>query len=248
MNKLSVVIITLNEERNIRRFLDSVKAIADEIIVVDSGSTDATVRICEEQGCRVFTRQLDGYGQQKQYGVSQATNDWILSLDADEVLTPQLAQEIRDLLEKDPEKNGYYMPFRMNYLGKTMKYGRAGREAKIKLYDRKFGEFTYTRVHERVEVRGTTGMLRNYAIHYSYADLSHHLRKINTYTSQAAEGYVQEGKRFPKCWVALKFPVSFFIFYILKGGMLNGYPGFMWAFLASVYGSVKIAKTIEMRH
>jgi hypothetical protein len=98
-----------------------------------------------------------------------------------------------------------------------------------------------------VDVNGPVGMLKGKIIHYSYRDLSHHIQKTNTYTTQAAEGYIARGRRFSKAWVAFKFPVSFFVFYIIKLGILEGYPGFLWSFFAAFYGSMKVAKTIEMQ-
>jgi glycosyltransferase involved in cell wall biosynthesis len=246
MNSLSVVIITLNEERNLPRCLLSVKDIAAEVIVVDSGSTDATVKIATESGCRVFKREMDGYGQQKQFGVDQASNDWILSLDADEELTAEAAGEIKTLLDHGPDKNGYFLPFRLVFLGKVLKYGGTGHEKKIRFYNRNHGKFTFSAVHEKVEVEGPVGILNNVTYHYSYSSIDHHVRKSNRYTTQAAEGNLRNGKHYPKIWVALKFPVSFITFYFLKGSILDGYPGFMWAFMAAVYGSLKIAKTIEL--
>jgi glycosyltransferase involved in cell wall biosynthesis len=246
MIKLSAVIITKNEERNIPGCLEALKEVADEIVVIDSGSADRTRELGEAAGCRVIPHDFEGYGQQKQFGVDSASHDWILSIDADERLTPGLIAEIRSLKEAGFTKAAYNLPFRLVYLGRIMKHSGTGNEKHIRLFDRRQGRFTQVSVHEGIEVIGSIGELKGTVLHYSYRDLFHHLEKINTYTSQAAEGYAAKGKRFPKCWPALKFPVSFFTFYILKGGILDGYPGFMWSFLAAFYGSLKIAKTLEL--
>jgi glycosyltransferase involved in cell wall biosynthesis len=248
MQKLSVVIITHNEEENILRCIQSVKDLADEILVVDSLSSDTTVEIAGASGCRVISHEFEGYGQQKQFGVERAGNDWILSLDADEVVTDELKQEIRTLLQKEPvPQGGYQVPFSLFYMGRTLRHSGTGHEFHLRLFDRTKGRFTVVKVHEGIDLNGPAGTLKGKIIHYSYRDLFHHLQKINTYTTQAAEGYTARDKRFSGAWVAFKFPVSFFVFYIIKLGFLDGYPGFLWSFFAAVYGSVKVAKTIEMQ-
>jgi len=245
MKKLSGVIITYNEEFNILRCINSVKGLADEIVVVDSFSTDRTVEICNSSGCRVIIHKFEGYGQQKQFGVDQADNDWILSLDADEVVTDGLVQEIKTLLEKEIIPHaGYFIPFSFCYLGRILKHVGGGN---LRLFDRTKGKFRIVSVHESVDVNGSVGKLKGKVIHYSYRDIAHHLQKLNTYTSQAAHGYTAQGRKFSKAWVFFKFPVSFLTFYFLRLGILNGYPGFMWSFFAAIYGSLKVAKTIEMQ-
>ena len=217
MPRISVVIITKNEEKNISRCLESVKGLADEILVVDDHSTDGTTDICRSIGCRVILHAFEGYGKQKQFAVDQAANDWVLSLDADEVVTRELWEEIRSLPVGDEIPDaGYRIPFSLFYMGRILKHSGTGKETHIRLFDRRRGGFTDVTVHEGIEVKGTVRALKGKIIHYSYRDLSHHLQKIDTYTSDAAAGYTREGKRFRKCRVAWKFPVSFFIFYILS--------------------------------
>jgi len=252
MVRISAIIITFNEEKNILRALESVRPVADEIVVVDSMSSDRTVSICRDFGCRVFQREFDGYGAQKQFAVDRASNDWVLWIDADEVMTVPLQQEIRSLFSGENGEGtkampfaGYLIPRSLHFLGKILRHGGAGGEMLLRLFDRTKGSFTTAPVHEEVIVSGSTGILKGELVHYSYRDISHHVEKLNTYTSLAAEEYVKKHKRFPKIWPALKFPTAFFTFYILKGGILDGYPGFMWSFMAAVYGALKVAKTIE---
>jgi hypothetical protein len=130
-------------------------------------------------------------------------------------------------------------------MGRVLKHSGTGHETHLRLFDRKKGGFTGAMVHEGIRVDGPIRTLKGQIIHYSYRDLAHHLRKVNTYTSEAAEEYLQRGRRFSKCRVVWKFPVTFLTVYFLKGGILDGYPGFVWSFMSAFYGSVKIAKTIE---
>ncbi|MBE0646668.1 MAG: glycosyltransferase family 2 protein [Bacteroidales bacterium] len=248
MPDISVVIIAYNEEQNIQRCIDSVKEIASEIVVVDSQSTDRTAEICRRLGCRVISREFDGYGTQKQFAVDQALHNWIFSLDADEVVSAELREEIRTHFSRPViDEAGFEICFSLVYMGRKLKHGGAGSDYHLRLFNRNNGGFTLVRVHEGVEVTGEVARLRGEVLHYSYRDLAHHLEKINYYTSRAAESYVQRGKRFPKIWVILKFPISFLQFYCCKAGFLDGYPGFMWSLLGALYASLKIAKSIELR-
>jgi glycosyltransferase involved in cell wall biosynthesis len=246
MEKLSVTIITHNEESNISKCLDAVKEIADEIIVVDSFSTDRTAEICREAGCRVFEKEFEGFGLQKQFAVDHARNNWILSVDADEIISRELRREISGLLQQERiPYSGYSFKVLLCYLGRVVRF--SGSEMNLRLFDRRVSSFTLVRVHESVIVKGKTGVLKEKMIHYSYRDISHHLDKINFYTTRAAEENIIKGKNYRKIWVALKFPISFITFYFIRGCILDGYPGFMWSLFAAFYGSVKIAKTIEMQ-
>jgi len=252
MPKLSVTIITFNEEANILRTLESVKPVADEIVVVDSMSTDQTLTICREFGCRVVQREFDGYGTQKQFAVDQASNDWVFSIDADEVVTKELQKEIiamfagkNGAVSTVLHHPGYRIPRALFFMGRLMRHSAAGKEFILRIFDRTKGRFTTVAVHERIEVNGSAGMLHGRLIHYSDRDISHHLEKSNTYTSLAAREYHDQGKSFSKTWAALKFPTSFISFYFVKRGFLDGYQGFMWSFLAAVSATLKVAKTIE---
>ncbi len=248
MPSISAVIIARNEEDKIRRCLDSLKSFAAEIVVVDSGSTDRTAEICREQGCRVFTREFDGYGSQKQFAVDHAVNDWVLSVDADEVLTPGLQKELAGMSGPGGLKyDAYSIPFSLVYLGRIMKHSGLGHEMHLRLFNRSKGRFTTTAVHEGIVCDGIAGKLTNRILHYSYRDISHHLEKINIYTSQAAEELTKRGKRYSGFSAAFKFPLSFFIYYFLKGGILDGYPGFVWSYLAALYTTLKIVKTVELQ-
>ena len=183
-------------------------------------------------------------------------------LDADEILTEELRQEIISIFSRADDANGtpsrtqdtlpditrlsgFWVQSSLCYMGKILRFGGVGKQYHLRLFDRRKGGFTTLPVHEGIEVTGDTGMLTGRIIHYSYRDIYHHLEKINSYTSLAADGYAARGKSFSGFWVALKLPVSFFTYYIVKGGFLDGYPGFMWSFMAAVYAALKVAKAVE---
>ncbi|MCX6287815.1 MAG: glycosyltransferase family 2 protein [Bacteroidetes bacterium] len=246
MPSISAVIIAKNEEGKIRLCLDSLKSFAAEIVVVDSGSSDRTAELCLEQGCRVFHREFDSYGSQKQFAVGQAVNDWVLSVDADEVLTAELQKELAGMtMAGELPFDTYTIPFSLVYMGRILKHSGVGHEVHLRLFNRKKGRFTTSAVHEGIVCDGSTGKLKNRILHYSYRDISHHLEKINIYTSQAAEELVKKGKRYSHFAIVFKFPLSFITYYILKGGILDGYPGFVWSYLAAFYATIKLAKTTE---
>jgi glycosyltransferase involved in cell wall biosynthesis len=255
MSGLSVVIITLNEERNIARCLDSVKEIADEILVVDSFSTDRTIEICNTFNCRIIRREFNGFSDQKQFAVDEAKNDWVLSLDADEVVSGELNKEILEYKANPPansengkpEIHGFFIPFSLIYEGRIMKHSGLRNEKHLRLFNRQQGRFSGRPVHESIEVSGPVGKLNGKIYHYSYLSLEHHVRKINAYTSLAAQDYAKNNRKFTKARVMFRFPVTFFIYYFLRGCYRDGYPGFLWAFMAAFYGSLKTAKTIELK-
>ncbi len=176
---LSVVIIALNEERNLPRCLASVKW-ANEIIVVDSGSTDRTRQISKESGAKVFDIKWQGFGQAKGYGLSQATSEWILSIDADEEVSPELSREIQDIMKSNPSSDGYYMPRKTMFLGRWIYHCGWYPDGVLRLFRRSKGKFDTSVVHEKVILDGRTGDLKGELLHYSYPDLDHYFRKFNS--------------------------------------------------------------------
>ena len=248
MPEISAVIIAFNEEDNIRRCIESIKEMVSEVVVIDSMSTDQTAEICRSMGCQVIQREFDGFGTQKQFAVDQASNDWVFSIDADEVVTTELRSEVQSRFQsQEPPQAGFDICISLVYLGRKLKHGGAGSDYHLRLFNKNKGGFTKVKVHEGIEVKGKRSRLKGEMLHYSYRDLWHHIEKLNFYSTRAAQEYHQKGKRFPKIWVALKFPISFLQFYCCKVGFLDGYPGFMWSLLGAFYASLKIAKSIEMR-
>jgi glycosyltransferase involved in cell wall biosynthesis len=243
---VSAVIITLNEAANIERCLASVRW-CDEIIVVDSGSSDATAEIAGHRGCRVSIRPFTGYGEQKQFAVGQASHDWVLSIDADEVITPALRDELCALLEKGSEDvAGVEIPRTLVFLGREFRHGAEHASPLLRMFRRSRGGFTAAAVHESIEVNGPVTCCRAEMLHYSYVSIEQYLQKFNAYTSAAARMLHAEGRRASAAAIALAFPFGFFRQYILRGNFLNGYPGFLWAFLSAVYPVVKYAKLREL--
>ena len=242
-NKISCVIITFNEEENIHRALNSVKW-CDEIIVVDSGSTDKTIEICKEFNCQIYTKEFNGYGEQKRYAVSLAHNDWILSIDADEVVSDELYDEIKNIFNDDEIKfNGFFLPRSLIFLGKHFKYGRESKEYYLRLFDKNYGNFSSDKVHERVKLTGDTQKLNGTLQHYSYTNIEQYFNKFNSYTSKAAQVLFDEGNKGRNVvTIVLGFPVYFFKNYFIYRNFLNGMQGFLWALFSSLYPVIKYFK------
>ena len=245
-NKISAVLITYNEEANIGRTLESLSW-CDEIVVVDSGSSDNTVNLCESKGCRVMFHPFSGYGQQKRFAVSQARHDWILSIDADEVLTQDLQREIIKHFEhNDTDTAGYYLPRTLVFMGKQFRYGNERSQPCLRLFNRNYGEFSDDRVHEAVRLNGPTRLLKGAMLHYSYLNIDQYFEKFNRYTSMAASQLYERGKSANRVAIALRLPITFLQTYIPKGNFMNGYPGFVWSLFCGLYPVVKYLKLYEL--
>ena len=246
MIKVSAVIITYNEESNIARAVQSVSW-CDEVVVVDSNSTDKTAEIATAAGARVVFNDFEGYGQQKNFAVSEARNEWVLSLDADEEIGPRLREEILQALENNTENVGYYLPRTLVFLGKPMKFGRESKEKIIRLFDKNHGEFNTPEVHESVQVNGKTATLRNRFLHYSYNSVADYFDRFNKYTSLGAEELYKRGRRASILNILFRYPFSFIAHYIFKGNVLNGFRGFVWALFSACYSTVKHIKLYEIQ-
>jgi len=242
--KLTVTVITRNEAANIAAALASV-AWADEIVVVDSKSTDDTAAIARAAGARVEVRPFLGYSNQKNYAASIAVNDWILSLDADERVTPALADEIRGLLAGEPARSGYRVPRVSYYLGRWIRGTDWYPDYQLRLYNRLAGHWNDRVVHESVALASRPGLLKNDLQHYPYRDISHHLATIDRYTTLAAEQNRRNGRIPSLAGLALHPPFAFFRNYILRGGFRLGGTGLIVSGLNSYYVFLKLAKSRE---
>jgi len=246
MPKVSACLITLNEARNIEECLSSVKW-ADEIVVVDSGSTDGTVELCRRFTDRVLVMDWAGHVAQKNRAVEAASNDWVFCIDADERVTPELAREIKSILSEEPPCAGYTVPRRTWYAGRWIWHGGWYPDRKLRLFDRRRGRFTGMDPHDRVEVKGPVGKLRNDLLHYSYRDIAHHVRQINRYTDTMAELKAARGVGVPLLRMISYPPVKFFKMYLFRMGFLDGPQGLILAVLGAVYEFLKYAKLWEIR-
>jgi len=245
--KVTVTVITRDEAANIAAALESVSW-ADEIVVVDSGSTDDTVAIARPLATRVEVRDWPGYSAQKNYAAEVASNDWILSIDADERVTPDLAAEIRGVLTGTPSSPGYRVPRVAWYLGRWIRSTDWYPDYQLRLYDRRAGRWNGRRVHESIALQGTPGQLRHELQHYAYRDLSHHLATIDRYTTLAAEQWLAEGRTTNGFELYIHPRLAFVRNYLLRGGIRDGAPGLLISRLNAYYVFLKLAKLWELQH
>lgn len=243
--RLSVALIAQDEADRIGRTLDAITC-ADEIVVVDGGSRDDTPALCRARGCRVVERPFDGFGAQKAFAVAQCRNDWVLNLDADEVLTPELNAEIAALLARPaiPEA-AFEVEMRMVFLGRVFTHGKQAHERHVRLFDRTRAAYDGAEVHEGVRTAGAIGRLRARLYHHSFRDLHHFIRKMNDYTTRGARMLHARGRRRSAAGALLSWPFYFLRSWILQGNCWNGVPGLVWSFLFSVQPTVKYLKLDE---
>lgn len=239
--KISATIITFNEQANIARAIESLRC-CDEIVVVDSGSTDRTADIAAKLGARVFEMQWRGYAGQKNYASECASNDWVLSLDADEVLSEELEAEILSIKKHGPEFDGYTMPRMAQYLGRWILHSGWYPDRKLRLFNRRKARWTGEFVHESVEVDGTVGHLNSNILHYTCNSLSEHLKTMDRYTTLAAEQLIASKRRIGWKELVLDPLWTFFNTFVLKRGFLDGTEGLAIAYMAAHYNFLKYAK------
>lgn len=246
MPKLSVTIITKDEAANIAGALESVDW-ADERLVVDSGSTDETTSIARRYTDRVSTRDWEGYGAQKNHAAGLARHDWILSLDADERVSPELAEEIRALLSRGPAAHGYRLPRVTHHLGRWIRSTDWYPDYQLRLYDRRVARWSTQLVHESVAVDGAVGTLRHELQHYAYRNLSHHLATIDRYTTLAAQQMHARGRRAGLLDLTVHPPLAFLRNYALRTGLRDGIPGLIVSLMNAYYVFLKFAKLWELQ-
>jgi (heptosyl)LPS beta-1,4-glucosyltransferase len=245
--KLTVTVITRNEAANIEGALESVKW-ADEIVVVDSHSADDTVAIAKRYATRIVLHTWAGYSAQRNYAAEIAAHDWILALDADERVPPELASEIQDIMRRGPTASGYRMPRLSYYLGRWIRGTDWYPDYQLRLYDRRVGRFNGKRVHESVELKeGRPGTLHHDLQHYPYRDISDHVVSIDHYTTLAAEEWYAKGRRTNPLDVVLHAPAAFVRNYFLRAGFRDGTAGFLVSVLNSYYVFLKILKLWELQ-
>ncbi|MBL4703003.1 MAG: glycosyltransferase family 2 protein [Flavobacteriales bacterium] len=228
--QISVVIITFNEERNISRCLASIADVADEIVVVDSFSTDDTKRICVEAGARFIEHQFDGHIEQKNWAITQANFQHVLSLDADEALDEQLKAEIIDI-KSNWTHDGYSMNRLNSFCGKWIKHGGWYPDRKLRLWDTTKGFWGGINPHDFYQMKegATTKHLNGDILHYTYYEIKEHIQQINYFTDISAKAYYQKGKRSDLAKIFFRPKFQFFKMFILKLGILDGYYGWVIA-------------------
>jgi glycosyltransferase involved in cell wall biosynthesis len=244
--QLSVVVITLNEAASIDDTLRSV-AWASEIVVVDCGSTDDTVALARRHTDHVSHRDWTGYGAQKDHATTLATHDWVLSLDADERVSPELATEIRTLIKQEPSHRGYRIPRTTWYLGRWIRTTDWYPDHQLRLYDRRVSGWSSAPVHESVRVDGSVGRLRHEIRHHAYHDLSSHIATIDRYTTLAATHLRDTGRRAGPLDLLARPPGAFVRNYLFRRGCAEGVPGFVVSVMNAYYVFLKYAKLWELR-
>ncbi len=245
--KISVVIITLNEEDRLAAAINSVTSFADELVVVDSYSQDNTVKIAKDKGAKVYLNKFVNYGEQKNFALSKASFPWILNLDADERVSNELRKSILELKKTDNLSHKAYSCNRKNfYLGRWIKHSAWYPDTKIRFINRDFCEWK-GKIHERIVYEGKAVKLKGDLLHYTYRDISDHLARINRYSTIQAKELSLSNSKTKLLFKALFKPFFTFIrFYFLKLGFLDGYPGFLIALFSSWGNALKYLKAFQI--
>ena len=234
---ISAFLIVLNEEKKIVRTLESLKW-ADEIVIVDGGSIDHTVNLCKENGAKVFNRPFDNFANQKNYAVSLTQHEWVFSIDADEIVTKELAEEIKQAATPDNPHNAYQMK-RINYfLGKRLRFGSQGSEWVLRIFRKKSAKFKGI-IHETVQSEGKVGKLNHSLLHYSTETLKDYSKKLDLYVALEVR-QMMETQNFPSLFKILFSPPAKWVKdYVLLGGLLDGQTGLLYHSLSCYYNWLK---------
>jgi glycosyltransferase involved in cell wall biosynthesis len=243
--KITATIITQDEERNIARAIESLRC-ADEILIVDSGSTDRTVELAEKLGARIIEANWRGYSAQKNWAAEQASNEWILSLDADEALSEGLEAEIWNLKKTGPKYDAYTMPRLARYLGRWILHSGWYPDRKVRLYRRDKANFVGGFVHESVTVTGRVGALENNILHFTCESLSEHMKTLDRYTTLAAQELAARKVPVPLTKLIVDPAWTFVKTYLIQRGFLDGFEGLTIAHMAAFYTFLKYSKARNM--
>jgi len=232
MIKVSACLITLNEGGNLARALRSLRGIADEMVVADCGSTDGTLEIARESGAKVYARAWSNYADQKNFAADRATHDWILSLDADEVLSPELRTSLLEWKQGNPGFEVYEFARRAHYLGAWISHSGWYPDRQRRLYRRNAASF-FGIIHESLQYKGKIGRLAGDILHYTIDSFSEHKDKVENYSTLAARQLLESGKQNWRTGMWLAAPWAGIRSYILRGGFLDGYRGLLISIMAS---------------
>lgn len=244
VTRLSVTVVTWNEESRLRACLESA-AWADEIVVVDAESTDKTVAVAREFTDRIWVRPWPGFVAQKNFAVEQAAGDWVLSLDADEQITPELRRRVTQILAADGPGDGYSLPRRNIFWGAWVRHGGLYPDYQLRLFRRAAGRFAEDAVHESVEVRGRVETLAEALDHRSYRDVEDFVRRSNRYSTLAAQDWRRHRRPARLADLILKPLGRFCTMYLVRGGFLDGWRGLVLAVLYAHYVFLRMAKAWE---
>ncbi len=247
MVPLSVVIITFNEEQNIGRCLESVQDVADEILVVDSYSTDRTEVICRDHGATFIQHPFEGHIQQKNHAITQARYPHILSLDADEVLSDELQASVQRT-KNDWKHDGYSCKRLTNYCGKWIRHSGWYPDRKLRLWDSRKGRWGGNNPHDRFEMEpgSTTGRLKGDLLHYSFHSIRQHMDTVNKFSEAAARSLYERGVKSSTLKILVKSAAKFIRNYFFKAGFLDGYYGYLICRISAFSSMLRYAKLKEM--
>lgn len=227
MTKITAIIPTLNEEIHIADAIKSV-SFADEIIVIDSYSSDNTIEIAEQYNVKIIKRMFDDFSSQKNHAIAQAKHDWIYILDADERVTAEVELEILEAVKNPKGSVGFFVRRTFYFCGRNINYGGCQRDKVIRLFLKEHCSYSGV-VHERISTKGKLGFFKNKIEHYSYKDFNHYISKMNHYGELRAKQYLSEGKKVNLFHILIKPSARFFIHYVIRLGFLDGFPGFVFA-------------------
>ena len=244
---LSIGLITYNEEKNLARTLNAVKHIADEIVIVDDGSTDKTIEIAQSFNANVFIEPWKGFGPQKNSVIDKCKGDWILLLDADEEVTPELRERIREITTSQASLyDVYQIRIRSFCFGKEIKHGGWSGDYKTCLFRKITGRFENNQVRENFVSASAAGKINEYINHYTYADLKEYFEKFNSYSSRSVTECKKKGEKRSAISIYFLAKLSFFKSYILKLGFLDGYEGYLLSKVGAMYIMIKYSKLREL--
>jgi glycosyltransferase involved in cell wall biosynthesis len=243
---ISAAIIARDEEAVLPLCLKSLKWV-DEIVVVDSGSTDNTVKIAGESGARVYHKKWENYAVQKNFAISKTSGEWVLSIDADEVISDGLKREIMEMLKNGTDSNAFDMPFQNIFYNKWLKHGGLYPDRHIRLFKKNEGAYPICNIHESLSVNGKIGHFENSIIHHTKTDISSHLKAIEEYTCLEARQRINSGYK-PTGYTVFIRPLYRFIkYYFFRFGFLDGIQGLTFQVSTSFYMYITEAKILEKR-
>ncbi len=242
MEKISVTVITLNEEKNIERCLESLQW-ADEIVVLDSFSSDRTVEICRQYTEKVFQEKWQGFGKQKNLCASMASQKWVLNIDADEVVSPECARAIREELKNGPGHPLYRFPRKNFFNNRWVRYGGWYPDRISRFYDKTKVSFKESRVHEKLAPEEDCGFIGEPLLHYTYDGLADYMDRLNRYSTLFAEEKAQSGWTAGWTHLYLRPPLTFFKNFVVRQGFREGFLGMFLALSSAFYTYLKYAKT-----